>query len=410
MGFTELIRKDACLFLPSQSGWETAYRCAEHFEAPFYLFDWDKIRDCIAYLRQRLGGVQISYAMKANPWLVLPASSAADYVEVSTPGELATCRERGIPGERLTLDGCYLPEDTVRLAMDMGVTRFCADSTQQWERLRRLSDGRPLCVLPRIASDGQFGMEWEDLQSCLADPGSLRAGGVQYYPGTQRMDARQVRRELHILQGWLERLESGGVFRPETVEFGAGIGYPYFEEDRMEDCVESLNAVAEGIDSLKSRYRIVYEAGRILAASGGIYVTEVFSEKCLHGRRYLFCLGGTGHLQYPGGALGIRTPRMRGIPANPAGVPGIAALCGPFCARSDILSGNCESLDCNLTVGDRILFYGAGAYSATLSPQFFLCGDLPRILICRRQTDNSERVDCIRDSIATWPLLEKGMK
>ena len=69
--------------------------------APFYIFHENLFVRNLNLLRECLGGdVGIAYAMKANPWLVKAAAEAAEYIEVSTDGELRMCREYGITGQQ----------------------------------------------------------------------------------------------------------------------------------------------------------------------------------------------------------------------------------------------------------------------------------------------------------------------
>ena len=403
-----LTRKDTYLFEPNRSEWVAAYRCAENFCTPFYLFDEKQICENIKSLRIRFGdSVRISYAMKANPWLAKTASDDADYIEVSSAGELSACTAQRITSEQITFDGVGMTEADICSALHMGVRRFCVDSVLQWDCLKKNSGSRPLTVLLRVADGGQFGMDLEDIRKCLADSSGLHVSGIQYYSGTQRTDIRQVRRFLEQMQACLESCRKELGLYPEELEFGPGLGYPYFEEDRAEDYTKCLDLISDWIRCKKREFQITFEGGRILAASCGVYVTEVISEKTLNNTRYVFCQGGTGHIQYHGGILGIRTPRMDGLYSCPEGRLGKIVLCGPLCSRDDILSADCRTLDCGLRIGDRIIFYGVGAYSATLSPGFFLCLGLPRIVLYKNKSGIPRQAVCVRDTLDAWPLLSQ---
>lgn len=370
------------LFQPDDGNWEELCWKLREEAAPFYLFHEAKIMEHIQTLRRGLGGsVKIAYAMKANPWLARAAATVADYIEVCSPAELAICGERQIPGKQLVVDGIWQSDLLLENALKMGVRRFAVESCPQLERLLSLSRGRPLSVLLRVTSGNQFGMDRKELQACLKAFGrDTRLKGLQYYPGTQRQDPRWVHKDLACLREWIADCERLG--SPlEEIQFGGGIGVPYFQGESPQDYSVLLDVVAEWIHELGTHYQITYEAGRLIAASCGIYVTEVFAQRRREDRRFLFCSGGTNHLRYYGGILGIRTPLLRGLCAAPTGVWETMTVCGPLCSEGDVLVRECHTLDSGITIGDRIVFFGAGAYSATESPNLFLGMAFPRILL-----------------------------
>lgn len=376
---------DVQLFQMDGADWTPLWDLVKQQHAPFYLFHEEKIVKNIQTLRRRLCNVKIAYAMKSNPWLARAASTTADYIEVCSPGELEWCKAYGIPGDQLTVDGLW----TVfwKDALDMGCTRFSVDSPEQLKQLLAYARGRPAQVLLRVTSGSRFGMDSDAVKACLdiVSGGDVRICGIQFYPGTQRREPEKVCRELACLNKWIADCEAIPGFCLETVEFGSGLGVPYFEGEEPEVYAKLLNIVGETIQKLQNRYQVVYEAGRVLSASCGIYVAQIFSKKYRQGYDVLFCHGGTNHVCYDGGMLGVRTPVMRGICKHPTGIPGNSMICGPLCSESDILAKTCRTLDSGLSLGDRIVFLGTGAYSATEAANLFLGMEVSKILLYNGQ-------------------------
>lgn len=370
------------LFQPDDGDWDALCWKLQEEAAPFYLFHETRTMEHIQTLRRSLGGnAKIAYAMKANPWLVQAAAATADYIEVCSPAELAICKERRIPGKQLIVDGIWQSDLFLENALKMGVQRFVVESYPQLERLLSRSHGRLISVLLRVTSGNQFGMDRKEFQACLKVFGQdARLKGLQYYPGTQRQDPRRVRKDLVCLQEWIADCERLGA-PLEEIEFGSGIGVPYFQGETPQDYGALLDVVSEWIHELGMHCRITYEAGRLIAACCGIYVTEVFAERRRENRRFLYCSGGTNHLCYYGGTLGVRVPLLRGLCAAPTGIGETMTVCGPLCSEGDVLARECHTLDSGITVGDRVVFFGAGAYCATESPNLFLGLDFPRILL-----------------------------
>lgn len=394
-------------FKVNEDAWDELYDQIKAETAPFYLFHEPLARHNINNLRQCLGHrVKLAYAMKANPWLCVAAGSEADYIEICSEGELEICSKRRIPVEKLMVDGVWQDEEFVIKALKAGVTRFGVDSIRQMEQLVRVAQGKRVRVLLRASSGNQFGMDQSELQHCihLSKNGNVRIVGLQYFPGTLRSETRKVAKELECLRQWILECEKYQNLYIEEIEFGAGIGVPYFEKDKIDDYEDLIGVVRRFIQAFADRYQIIYEAGRIIAASCGIYVTEVFEEKWRGTKRILFCLGGTNHVHYPGGLLGIRTPHLRGICANPAGISVKSMICGSLCSASDILVHECSSLDTNLGIGDKLVFYEVGAYAPTESANLFLGMALSKVLVY-----NGEGICCMREAMATSSIIDDGM-
>ncbi len=398
-------RDEERLFLEDLTVWDTLPLDTE--ATPFYLFHENMAVENVQVLRRHLGDrVRISYAMKANPWLAKPVSGAADFVEVSSPGELALCQAYGIPGVKLTVDGLQWPAASLRTALEMGVTRFCVDSAQQFALLLDEARGKPLSLILRLSAGDQFGMDRRELAACLRHSRG-QVCGFQFYPGTQRTQLGRVRQELRYLEAWLTELD-GLDWR--EIEFGAGLGLPYFAGEQAQPYLALLEDVSELARKLGKRYQVTYEAGRLIAASCGVYVTQVFARRRREGRTYLFCQGGSGHLRYQGGELGVRTPKLHGLCSAPRRRPGTFTLCGPLCSQADILARTCSTLDVAFDVGDRIVFYGAGAYTAAEAGNLLMAMDLPRILIYNREEQQpARRLACVRGAISAGRLLDDRM-
>lgn len=394
----------------------------QEWGAPFYFFHENLFVRNLNLLRKCLGSeVGIAYAMKANPWLAPAAAETADYIEVSTDGELRLCRAYGIPGGKIILDGVLRTEDMIRDALDMGVRRFGVDSAEQARQIVELCD--ELCgagrsgeifteLLLRLGSSGRFGMDKEEAMRCFhicAKSRSARIVGIHYYPGTQRSEAGKLKRDLEYFRQSLNGLcELPGADISE-IQFGCGIGFPYFIGESKEDYVAAVEEAARFVYELRRKYKVIYEVGRCVAASAGVYVTKVFQIKEREEKKTLFCLGGTNHLRYPGGMLGIRTPYIGDICRTPLGSASNCIICGALCSEADVLARSAV-VDEGVQRGDLLIFYGVGAYSATEAPNLFLTMEMPSILVYNKMDNvHSQDIRCVRGHSSTYRLLDDRM-
>lgn len=376
---------------------------------PCYIFDVQKARKNVRELRRNMGAsVKIAYAMKANPWIAKPIMDVSDYIEVCSEGELELCMNYGIPGNRIVLDGVLKTEGLIKQALGMRIARWSIDSREQLERVLSMKkDYEKLNLLLRVSSGNRFGMDKRELQECVAlckEVCNAEIVGIQYYPGTQRSDFKKVKRELNMLWEWVEICERMPGLCLREIEFGAGIGVPYFEGDDMEDYKRALQEVVNFVRVFSGKYEITYESGRNIAASCGAYVTEVFERKARNEKNVLFCLGGTNHLQYHGRVLGIRTPAVKGICRDVSEEMENYMISGALCSDDDIFARECR-MDKNMTAGDFVVFYGAGAYCATGSPNLFLAMEMPAILLYNEQDKTAGSICRLRGCLPTYRLM-----
>ena len=357
----------------------------EKWKLPFYLFQEKKLLQNIREVRNCMGGgVRIAYAMKANPWIGSSAVREADYLEVCSEGELDLCIRNRIAPEQILLDGVRRTDDLLRKALDYQVAKYCVDSPGQMEQLVRMAGrGRKVFVLLRVSSGSRFGMSRQEIRQCLdlcLDREQIEIQGVQFYPGTQRNDVRRTEQELRVLEQWLVFFKENMELPVREVQFGGGIGVPCFMSEREEDFADAFQAVAAYAEQLSRDYLVTYEAGRIFAASAGFYVTEIFEKKIRDGRNIFFCAGGTNHIRYPGGMLGIRTPYLEAEYKAPLGFEQSCSLCGSLCSQEDVLAREC-GLDAGANQGDVVAFCNAGAYCQMVSPNLFLLMETPGFLV-----------------------------
>lgn len=107
---------------------------AVKFGTPSYIFDTESVAARAGRIREILGDrIHLCYSIKANPFLVSAILPCVDRLEVCSPGELAICEERGVPGDAILYSGvCKLPED-IREAVRYGAGIYTAESVHQFE-------------------------------------------------------------------------------------------------------------------------------------------------------------------------------------------------------------------------------------------------------------------------------------
>ena len=268
--------------------------------------------------------------------------------------------------------------------------------------------GRVYPVLLRLTAGTQFGMDEHDLTEAVARRGDcahLRFEGLHYFSGTQRAKIdKDQRRELSMLAGFMDRLESEYGWRAEKLEYGPGLYVPYFAHEDFSDTLAPLRALAPDLAAMAQRCELTVEMGRFFASACGHYLTTVVDTKVNCGVNFAILDGGMHHVNYLGGMMGMRVPLITHIPGPLHAGEDEAdwSLCGSLCTTADVLVR--RTALAGLARGDVLAFHNIGAYSVTEGPALFLSRDMPRIILANGR---GERL--VRDTIPSSKLNQGNL-
>lgn len=230
----------------------------------------------------------------------------------------------------------------------------------------------------------QFGVDLSILrESAAARVASLRAVeliGVHAYMGTRILDhADVVNNTTHILSIAASLADELGV-PLRTVDFGGGLGVPYFDNEKeldLDALHTELNAVIEQFTEHHPDTRLIMELGRYLTAVAGTYVVRVLYTKESMGQRFVVADGGTNHHM---AAVGVGSFVKRNFPIRsltrydePAQEQ--VTVTGPLCTPNDVI-GKRVALP-PVSPGDLLGVERSGAYGPTASPVLFLSHGYP---------------------------------
>ena len=209
-----------------------------------------------------------------------------------------------------------------------------------------------------------------------------------------------------MLVGFIEELERDYGFTVQRLEYGPGLGVPYFEDEDFSDDLAPLKEIAPLLQEIAAKVELTVEMGRFFASPCGIYLSRVKDQKTNKGTNYAILDGGMNHLSYYGQMMGLHVPPIVNLSKAACGAAAEAddasvepeewCLCGSLCTVNDVLV---RALDMpGLERDDVLAFYRAGAYSVTEGVYLFLSRTMPRILLLE---SNSEIV-LARDFIESY--------
>jgi diaminopimelate decarboxylase len=344
---------------------------------PCYCFDESVFADNTAKLRASLGkNVSLVYSVKSNPFMIKAAVQNTDGIEICSVGELFHAECSAVDPSKIIFGGICKEYSDFQKTIEYGVRRFSIESISQLNTISNMANncGASVSVLLRITSGNQFGMSVDDVKSCMRKSyPNVTILGYHYYPGTMRLNKKEVENDFYLFSGYLEELREFDV--PE-IEYGGGIGVNYYASSSPWVLADEL---ALKLKSLAGKIKITYEVGRLLTYNTGIYITRIIDVKCIGSHCFVVVNGGRHHFTYHGGIaqLGKKKPGISAVQNTQSDKKMEYTIVGSLCNAGDILANDIEMP--LLNAGDYIIFNNAGSYSITEGIAFFLSRDIPAV-------------------------------
>jgi diaminopimelate decarboxylase len=364
---------------------------------PFFAYDRGLLDARVAALRTALPlGLELSYAMKANPMpaVVQHLAGRVDRIDVASGLELRTALDTTMDPAKISFAGPGKSPDEIRQAVAAGIIVELESATE----LRRVAAaGDELGLRPRVAvrvnpdfavkgsgmrmggGPQQFGVDAEQVPEFLREAAGTGVDilGFHVFAGSQNLNAEIIaeaqRRTVDLVVGLAGHLP--GPVR--YLNLGGGFGIPYVDRDRPLDLGlvgESLTALVEGrVAAELPDATPVIELGRYLVGECGVYVTSVLDRKVSRGRTFLVVDGGMHHQLAASGNFGQAIRRNYPlVVGNRVDVDKAetASVVGCLCTPLDLLGDQVELPAAE--IGDLVVIFQAGAYGLTASPTAFL--------------------------------------
>ena len=410
-------------------------RLAETHGTPSFVYDRSVIDRRMDALRAALpASFAICYSVKANPNLAVIRHFVARGcgLEVASAGEFAMALKAGCEPRNILFAGPGKTETELEYVLSQDIGEIHVESLQEVRRVARISS--ELHVRARVsirvnpASEAEggamrmggrpaaFGIDEEDLERALdavLQSGSLDFRGLHIFAGTQILDANtliaQYRHGLAVARHAAQYARCP----LHTIDFGGGLGIPYFPHEQPLDLEQLRAGLAElfrGVDSdpALSGTRFVVEPGRFLVGEAGVYLARINDIKVSRGKKFLILDGGMNHHLAASGNLGQTIKRNYPIAiANRMATPASETVdvVGPLCTPLDTLARNVALPPAD--IGDFVAIFQSGAYGRSASPLGFLSHPAPAEIFADR---GCTEVISARGEITTFGVPTIAMK
>jgi diaminopimelate decarboxylase len=372
---------------------------------PLFVYDRAVLENKFFALRNALPSrFAICYSVKANPNPAILAFFLEHGcgLEIASAGEFQQAQAAGCSAANMLFAGPGKTEAELELVIGHGIGEIHAESELEIERISAIS--KKFGVRARVAlrvnpteehqggamrmggKPAPFGIDEEQLDPVLrriaGDP-SLEFCGIHLFIGTQILDHKlllaQYRKGLVIAR---KASEVTGV-PIRTLDFGGGLGIPYFPGDTELNLTEMRSGLSElmvAIDGEEcfTQTKFAVEPGRFLVGESGVYVARINDIKNSRGKKYLILDGGMNHHLAASGNLGQVIKRNFPIAIlNKLGAPATEEvdIVGPLCTPLDTLGRSVQMPVAD--IGDLVGIFQSGAYARTASPLGFLSHPTP---------------------------------
>lgn len=370
---------------------------------PAFVFDTDVLEKRADWIAKEIRPAKLCFAIKANPFLIGALDRHVERYEVCSPGEFHICVKNGVDMDKIVLSGVNKEYEDVLYAMEQGVVHYTAESKLQFDLVDRCAGelNRTVEILLRVTSGNQFGMSEEDVIDLIRrreEYSHVVIMGLQYFTGTQKKVMKKIAGEVAYIENLIRRLQEEEGFVSRTLEFGPGLGVPYFTKDDFEEDVRLLREFTE-LFREERPYELIFEMGRFLTASCGYYLTKIVDQKRNDTVNTLIVDGGIHHVNYYGQNMAMKTPVLSYFPQHQsAGQEEEWNVYGSLCTVADVLLKKLKL--CDARVGDYLVFHNIGAYSVTEGIYLFLSRKLPKIYLYSEKQGSR----LLRDGFDTWTL------
>lgn len=376
------------------------------YGTPLYVFDIDALKRRIQYLRSKLPGKGLCFAIKANSFVIQEVIPELDRLEVCSNGEYEICKSLGIDKRKIVLSGVYKNEDDFAqiLANNEVVGHFTIESLTQYALLKRLAIqyDRHIDILVRLTSGNQFGINEDEVESVIADNcPNIQVKGLEYFAGTQKHNLRIIEKEMKHVSEFMASLEEKYNVTLEEIEYGPGFPVYYFQGDEFDEDTY-LTEFNQLLNTYFKGKQITLEIGRSMVALAGYYMTKVVDTKTNKNGNFIILDGGIHHLVYYGQSMAMKVPHFEILPKR-EGKKEVYNLCGALCTINDLIVKQLEVP--KLELGDVFVFKNVGAYSVTEGISLFLSRDLPKVVLVKNNKDI-----LVRDVVRTYEINKPNYK
>lgn len=325
---------------------------------------------------------EICYAMKANSEqeVLKTLMNLGSSFEAASLGELSLLKEIGVSAEKIIFGSSVKSAEAIKQFYEFGVRRFAYDNKEELIKiaqnaphskvfLRVLVDDRSESV---FTMSEKFGAEPRNAVALLslAKEHALEPYGISFNVGSQAKNAKAWGRGIKDIKKILDTLNKVGISL-SVLDLGGGFPHRYENDKAIPTLKEVTDEISIEIKELPYPIKLLIEPGRSMVADACISITSVIGISNRSNGNWVFVDLGVynGLLEALTCQGSIRYEIEPFLKENKNKKTAQYVLTGPTGDNLDVIHPS-VSLPSDIKVGDKLIIWGTGAYSLSLSTEF----------------------------------------
>lgn len=355
-------------------------RAAILYGTPLFFYSLATLRGQIARLKQVMSGypIKLMFATMANDRAEILQAISGEGVGacINSIPHLQRAISYGFAPDHIQFTSCGLPLEDMAYLQSLGIPANL-DSPSQIETWCRLAPGMAVgarinagALVESTSAPDRIGMDIPSFERSreIARSHGGRVNGVHVYAGTNFQSARDI---LPTIRGLLNLARRYPDLDYANIGGGIGVDYSHSGEPfDYETFGAEVCAIAREVSTERGRpLTLLFEPGRSLVASSGLFITRITDIKNLHGVRFVVVDASVSvfprpfhHPGSPHRAYVLDLAEREAKPTTPSVVVGRTTF------SRDILGD--YSLPASLEVGALLAFEDAGAYCESMISRF----------------------------------------
>jgi ornithine decarboxylase len=350
---------------------------------PALIVDFDIIRQTYDRFVTAFPNSHIAYAMKANanPLVIRALAQKGAGMEIASLAELKLALSAGVPADKIICSNPIKNPTFLKQLDASGAYAMVADSVDEIAKIAQHAPGSRVYI--RLAVDnagsvlplaGKFGVD-ADLALALLDLArarGLQPIGLSFHVGSQCLDPDNWVSAIRACGAvWSAALERG--HRLYFLDIGGGFPTGHYHTPS----IPTIEAIGEAVMAAVARYipptddlMLVLEPGRGMVGEAGRLLTTVEGRAQRGSETWLYLDAGVfnGLMEtYEGFPPVVRPLRDTLGEGDPRPLM-TYTLAGPSCDSCDVIARNIQLPQ--IDIGERLVFYDAGAYTNEYAAAF----------------------------------------
>jgi ornithine decarboxylase len=351
---------------------EKAFELAGKHGTPLLVVSRAKLHENYATLKDSLPGVDLFYAVKANPHrtVVREIDKLGGNFDISSVGELELVKKLGVSGERFVYTQPIKKLEDIEYLYRSGVDLFVFDNVDELSKIKRVAPGARLLLRIAISNpycvvnlNFKFGADPREAGALIEKAASLglNVAGIAFHVGSQSLNPYTYVDTILACKRIYDLMALKGI-KMDLLDIGGGFPVRYLEN------VIPMRKFCEPINNALHNYfsgtKVIAEPGRVICGDAAVLITKVVGKSLRSNVQWYYIDDGlynsfSGKV-YDHADYAIVSERTENYLR--------CVLAGPTCDSFDVISK--DIVLPQLAIGDLLLVPSMGAYTNVSATEF----------------------------------------